>query len=71
MIYLNVFLNLMYAFDLWGKAAKIASVCSGIFCGIIKVLCVTKFIGIVYFLGSIWGAEMQAVHNVFAATSFM
>ncbi len=68
MAYLNVFLNLMYTFDLWGKAAKFAGVCSGIFCGVIKVLCVAKVIGIVYFLGSIWGAEMQSVHNVVTAT---
>ncbi len=68
MAYLNVFLNLMYTFDLWGKAAKIASVCSGILCGVVKVLCVTKLIGIVYFIGSIWGAEMQAVYNILTPT---
>lgn len=68
MAYLNVFLNLMYTFDLFGKAAKVASVCSGAFCGVIKVLCVTKLIGIIYFIGSIWGAEMQAVYHILIAT---
>ena len=65
MIYLNVFLNLMNTLGFW---TKVAHVCSGILCGALKILCVAKLIGVAYFIGSIWGAEMQAVYNILTPT---
>ncbi len=64
MVYLSIFLNMAYTLDFWTKTAKVVQVCSGVLCGAVKLLFATKLVGIVYFIGSIWGAEMQALYNV-------
>ena len=63
-MYLNMALNLMCTFNINENIVKLADVCSGVVCEVLKILCFTKLMALVYFVGSRFSGAIPNIVDV-------